>query len=118
MPTSRKKSVEKSVPAIPVDAAFRRLALAFEGVEERAHMGHPDFRVSGRVFASIKSDRRHAAVKLTTAERDALVERAPAVFSAESGAWGRQGWTRIVLTDTNDELLGEALTLAWRGVRG
>lgn len=99
------------------DAAFRRIALSFDDVEERSHMGHPDFRVGGRVFASIKADRQHAAVKLTPVDQATLMKTTPGVFSPESGAWGRQGWTRIALAEADDDTLGEALTLAWRGMK-
>jgi hypothetical protein len=59
---------------------FRALALALEGAEERAHMGHPDFRVNGRIFASLTADERRAMVKVTPDEQAALLGQAPAVF--------------------------------------
>jgi hypothetical protein len=34
---------------------FRRIALGFEGAEERSHMGAADFRVGGHIFATLAS---------------------------------------------------------------
>jgi len=34
---------------------FRRIALSFEGAEESSHMGAADFRVGGRIFATLAS---------------------------------------------------------------
>ncbi len=96
---------------------FRRIALGLEHAAEGAHMGHPDFRVGGRIFATIHPDLRTGMVKLTPREQDALVREHPTVFSPENGAWGRQGCTRVQLANTDEETLGEAMTLAWRGVK-
>ena len=81
---------------------FRRIALALAGVVEGAHMGHPDFRVSGRIFATL------AAVK----QGYGSIEAHPEVFAPEAGAWGRSGCTRVDLAPADDEAVGEALTLA------
>ncbi len=56
-------------------------------------------------------------VKLTPDEQRALVRDRPTVFSPENGAWGRQGCTRVRLASADEETLGEAMTLAWQGVR-
>jgi len=96
---------------------FRRIALGLEHAVEGAHMGHPDFRVHGRIFATIHPDHRTGMVKLTPDEQRALIREHPTVFSSENGAWGRQGCTRVQLAKTDDETVGEAMTLAWQGVR-
>ncbi|MGE0703219.1 MAG: MmcQ/YjbR family DNA-binding protein [Vicinamibacterales bacterium] len=93
---------------------FRRIALTLGGVVEQSHMGHPDFRAHGRIFASLKTDERHAAVKLAPDEQLEFIARDSDSFQPESGAWGRQGWTRITLESVAEEDLGEALTLASR----
>jgi len=94
--------------------AYRRMALALDGVIEAEHMGNPDFRVGGRIFATLQHDLRTAAVTLSPEDQAHFVAEAPGVFSPESGAWGRAGWTRIQLAPADEELVGEALTLAWR----
>jgi len=96
---------------------FRRLALALEGAIEGAHMGHPDFRVDKRVFASLHSDNQSGMVKLTPDQQSMFVEEHPAAFAPEAGAWGLSGYTRVVLKMVDEEALGEALTLAWRNTR-
>ena len=93
---------------------YRRMALALDGVVEAAHMGHPDFRVGGRIFATLQHGLRTAAVALSPEDQARFVAEAPGVFSPESGAWGRAGSTRIQLAAADEELVGEALTLAWR----
>jgi hypothetical protein len=89
------------------------MALAFDGAVEGAHMGHPDFRAHGRVFASLHADRTTGTVALPPEEQARFVDTGDA-FSPESGAWGRQGYTRVMLATVDEELLGEAMTLAWR----
>lgn len=93
--------------------AFRALALSLEGVEERAHMGHPDFRVNGRIFASLQADERRATVMITPDEQAALLPHAPDVFVPAAGAWGRQGCTTIDLARADRALVRGALVLAW-----
>ena len=95
-------------------AGFRRMALALEGVIESAHMGHPDFRVNCRIFATLKADKQHGMVKLTPAEQAAFIRSHPDAFAPESGAWGRAGCTRVTLKAVDEEQLGEAMTLAWQ----
>jgi hypothetical protein len=81
---------------------------------EGAHMGHPDFRVNGRIFATLHAGDEDAMEKLTPEAQQAFVRDYPAAFAPESGAWGRQGCTRVRLSAIDEETLGEALTLAWR----
>ena len=93
---------------------FRRIVLGMTGVTESAHMGHPDFRVKGRIFATLHADREWGMVKLTPEQQGPFVRDFPGVFVPESGAWGRQGCTAVRLARVDEETLGEALTLAWR----
>jgi hypothetical protein len=73
---------------------FRRIALGLDGAIERAHMGHPDFRANGRIFATLRGDDKHGMVKLTPEQQKRFVRDVPDAFAPESGAWGRQGCTR------------------------
>ena len=97
--------------------AFRRMALAMSGAVESAHMGHPDFRANGKIFATLQSAER-GMVKLTPEQQGRFVAEAPQAFTPESGAWGRQGCTRVHLQHADPELVGEAMTLAWQQVQG
>lgn len=98
------------------EANFRRIALGMKGAVEAAHMDHPDFRVNGRIFATLHHDRTSGMVKLTPAQQDAFIRDQPAAFKPENGAWGRQGCTAVLLANVDEDTLGEALTLAWRNV--
>ena len=95
---------------------FRRIALALSDAVEGAHMGHPDFRVKNRIFATIHTDPQHGMVKLTPAQQQAFVRDFPKIFVPESGAWGRSGSTRVMFAEANEEVVGEVMTLAWKNV--
>lgn len=81
---------------------------------ESAHMGHPDFRVSGRIFATLHADMKWGMVKLTPNQQKRFVSEAAGIFVPENGAWGLQGCTAVRLETVDEEMLGEAMTLAWR----
>ena len=93
---------------------FRRIALGMKGVSEAAHMGHPDFRAGGRIFATLHADGLHGMVKLTPEQQQEFMAEQPTAFAPESGAWGRQGCTRVRLGAVDEDTLGRALTLAWQ----
>jgi hypothetical protein len=93
---------------------FRRIALGLRGASEGAHMGHPDFRVNGRIFATLHADLTSGMVKLTPDEQREFVRTAPGAFTPEKGAWGLQGCTAVRLDAADEETLGQALTLAAR----
>jgi hypothetical protein len=94
--------------------AFRRIALGMAGAIERAHMGHPDFRANGRIFATLYPDGEWGMVKLTPSQQHTFVRDNPATFVPASGAWGRQGCTSVRLASADGEAVGEAMTLAWQ----
>jgi hypothetical protein len=75
-------------------------------------MGHPDFRVNGRIFATIHPDPAYGMVKLTPEQQQEFIRDHPAVFAPENGAWGRAGCTRVRFDAADGEMLGAALTLA------
>jgi hypothetical protein len=93
---------------------FRDLLLDLEGVVEGVHMGHPDFRLQGRIFASLMADGLRANVKLAPEEQAAFVDEAPVTFTPAAGAWGRQGWTAIQLPAAKESAVRGACVLAWQ----
>ena len=92
---------------------FRRIALGMSGAIESAHHGHPDFRANGKIFATLQAGDRGMVV-LTPDQQATFVAGHPDAFIAESGAWGRQGCTRVILAAADEEAVGEAMTLAWQ----
>jgi hypothetical protein len=95
---------------------FRRIALGMTGAVEGAHMGHPDFRVNNRIFATLHHDRAFGMVTLTPDQQEEFTRAHPEAFTPENGAWGRAGSTRVRLASVHEETLGEALTLAWQNI--
>ena len=94
---------------------FRRLALSFPKTEERAHMHHPDFRVVGKIFATLGyPEDGWAMVKLTPLEQEMFVKAQPAVFNPCTGAWGRRGCTNVRLKSARRPTMRRALEAAWR----
>ena len=93
---------------------FRKIALGLPDTEERAHMNHPDFRVGGKIFASLgHPDGEWGMVALTPEEQHNYVTTSPDVFSPASGAWGRQGSTMVRLKTAKKTLVKKALESAW-----
>lgn len=98
-------------------AGFRRLALQLPGATEGAHMAHPDFRVRGKIFATLGyPDTGWGMVKLTPELQEALVDAEPTVYAPAKGAWGRGGATCVRLRPAKAKSVGLALEAAWRSV--
>ena len=95
---------------------FRRIALALVGALEGSHMGHPDFRVTNKIFASIHPELKSAMVKLTPDQQKTFITEHPKSYAPETGAWGRSGCTRVNLGTVDEDSLGQALTLAWQNI--
>jgi predicted DNA-binding protein (MmcQ/YjbR family) len=95
---------------------FRKIALALDGVSEASHMNHPDFRVNGKIFATIHTDHKQGMVKLTPEQQERFMREHPATFHPAAGAWGRGGSTMVTFADASEEVVGEAMTLAWQNL--
>jgi len=94
---------------------FRELALSFPEAIESAHMHHPDFRVDGKIFATLRYPNENSAmVKLSPDQQKEFVRSSPGVFTTAKGAWGRQGSTIVYLPAATIDIVREALTAAWR----
>ena len=94
---------------------FRRIALSLEGAEESSHMGQPDFRVGGRIFATLASAKQgYGNLALTPEQQAAFVEELPEVFIPIAGGWGRMGMTHIRLAAADEDILSGALRTAWK----
>jgi len=95
---------------------FRRIALSMKSAVEGAHMGHPDFRANGKIFATLHPGERSGIVKLTPDQQQEFLHMNSEAFAPASGAWGRQGSTMVSLDLIDAETLGQAMTLAWQNV--
>jgi len=93
---------------------YRRIALSLPEATESSHQNHPDFRVRGKIFATLWPDRGHGVVMITREEQDVLVHAEPAVFAPVSGGWGLRGATIVMLDRADEKTVYSALRMAWR----
>ncbi len=94
---------------------FRRIALRLEGAEEGSHMGAVDFRVGGRIFATLASvNQGYGNLMLTPEQQAAFVQDQPGLFLPVAGGWGRMGATHIRLAPATEDALAGALRTAWK----
>lgn len=94
----------------------RAIALLLPETVQGAHNGHPDFRVGGRIFATLWTDEDRVVVKLTPKLQSVMVEAEPDVFEPIAGSWGARGWTNVDLDVAGEEVLRSVLLAAWRAV--
>lgn len=96
---------------------FRELALSLEGAEERSHMGHPDFRANGKIFATLAyPDDAWGMVKLTPEQQRIYIASMPDALKPASGKWGLDGCTMVNLPRANADTIADAMKDAWLGV--
>ena len=93
---------------------FRRIALSFPETDESEHMGHPDYRVGGKVFATLGyPDRNYGMVKLSPITQKEFLAEAPKAFRPAKGKWGMQGATIVNLKFVSKRHITSALKEAW-----
>jgi hypothetical protein len=95
---------------------FRRLALSLPGAIEASHMGHPDFRVHNKIFATLWPKEGRGVVILTPEQQKILVDLKPIVFTPVPGGWGRRGSTNVNLEAADEVSLTSVLLMAWRNM--
>ena len=94
---------------------FRRIALSMDGAEEGSHMGAVDFRVGGRIFATLASVKLgYGNLMLTPEIQAGFLEDRPDVFLPIAGGWGRMGMTHIRLAEATEDVMEGALRTAWK----
>lgn len=94
----------------------RALARLLPETVEGAHQGHPDFRIGGRIYATLWTDEARVVVRLSREEQARLVEEEADACEAVPGAWGNRGWTSLDLEAADEALLRRVLLTAWRFV--
>jgi hypothetical protein len=95
---------------------FRSLALSMPAAVESQHMGHPDFRVRGKIFATLGPDESWGMVKLAPSEQAEFLRAEPSVFTPANGAWGRRGCTIVKLRQAKAATVREAMQAAFRNI--
>jgi hypothetical protein len=110
--TSSKSKIDAQI------ALFRKLALSLEGAIESAHMGHPDFRLNNRIFATLSyQDKGFGVLKLTVEQQEAFIADQPHIFSPVQGGWGRMGMTFIRLNQADESIMAGALKTAYNNLK-
>src|ERR1700735_3206134 len=105
--------ITRGLSMTPAD--FRRIALSLEGAEEGSHMGAVDFRVGGRIFATLASvDKGYGNLMITPELQAEFLAERPDVFLPVHGGWGRNGATHIRLAEADEGGLSGALHAAWK----
>ena len=93
---------------------FRALALSLPEAVEQSHMGHPDFRVGGKIFATLWYDDAWGMVALTPEQQAEFMRAAPKIFEPVNGAWGMRGATKVNLRQAKKAILRPAMVTAWK----
>jgi hypothetical protein len=97
---------------------FRRLALSLPGVAESSHMNHPDFRLNGRIFATLSAQEKGCGVvNLTMEQQQSFITEQPQAFSPVQGGWGRMGMTFVHLKEADEALISGALHTAYHNLQ-
>lgn len=95
--------------------SFRKIALSLPRTEEREHMHHPDFRVAGKIFATLGyPDKTRGMVKLSPEDQHNFSKDYPEAFVPVKGTWGRRGATSVYLEHADKDALEKAIRAAWR----
>ena len=96
---------------------FRSLALSMPDAEESEHMGHPDFRARGKIFATLRAPSiGYGMVKLTPDQQEMFVKLSPESFQPVRGGWGVKGATNVILAKAKVKITKEAVHAAWLNV--
>lgn len=95
---------------------FREIALSFPDTEERSHMNHPDFRIHGRIFATLGPDLDWGMAKLKPEQQQIFLRNEQSSFKPAAGAWGTGGATIIIFAHANETAVRQALNCAWQNV--
>jgi hypothetical protein len=93
---------------------FRRFAVSLPEASENAHMGHPDFRVRNKIFATLSPEEDSGMVKLTPDLQASLIATDASIYYPAAGAWGRRGCTMVRLANADPSTVRGALMDAWR----
>jgi hypothetical protein len=96
-------------------ADFRRIALSLKGAVEGSHMGAPDFRVGGKIFATLAGEAQgFGNLMLSSEHQAAFCDERPEMFLPIAGGWGRKGMTHLRLSEATEDVMNGALQAAWR----
>ena len=76
-------------------------------------MNHPDFRVKGKIFATLGPDEDWGMLKLTSEQQAAMIAVEPDAFKPANGAWGKHGATIVTLKLVEKKTVEGGMLMAW-----
>lgn len=96
-------------------AAFRKIALSMPHAVESGHMGHPDFRVKKKIFATLieRDGVDWGVLKFSPTQQQEWMESDPAIYEPVPGGWGKKGYTQVLLKSAKPASLKRAMFTAW-----
>jgi predicted DNA-binding protein (MmcQ/YjbR family) len=97
-------------------AQFAAMALGFPGAARAGHFDVTDFRVRGKIFATLREKDGRAVLKLAPDQQALLLETSGGQFAPVAGSWGLKGWTQVMLGEADEEAVRHAMAMAWRSV--
>lgn len=95
---------------------FRSLALSFPESAEGSHFETADFRVAGKIFATLRPSDSRAVLKLTPDQQRLFLKTSPDMFQPVKGSWGEKGWTQVQLDAADAESVRHVMATAWKSV--
>jgi hypothetical protein len=91
----------------------RAFALTLPGAEEKGHFDIADFRVRGKIFATLPGPDR-MVVRIEPADQAVLLAAESGTFSSAAGAWGLKGWTVVQLETVDRGVVHDLIISSWR----
>jgi hypothetical protein len=95
----------------------RKIALSLEGTEEKDHFGMPSFRVKNKIFSTLHVEKNLMMVKLPLIEQSVFNAFDATVFYPVPNKYGLGGATFVNLNKVRQDMLEDALTIAWEAVK-
>ncbi|MBZ9656291.1 MmcQ/YjbR family DNA-binding protein [Phyllobacterium lublinensis] len=93
---------------------FAEMALSFPETIQASHLGTTDFRVNGKIFATLRPEKHRGVLSLTREDQALLRETSADMFEPVPGSWGEKGWTLVILQNADPEAVRHAMAMAWK----
>jgi hypothetical protein len=93
---------------------FAKMALSFPESIQASHFNTTDFRVNGRIFATLRPEKQCGVLLLARGDQALLRETSGEMFEPVPGSWGEKGSTFVILDHADPEMVRHAMAMAWK----